>query len=48
MHAQIVGNFRSDWRHTHGYFEQQIKVMEFAIIIIIVIIAGINAYYCVL
>jgi hypothetical protein len=29
--------------HTHGYFEQQSKVLEFAIII--VIIAGINVYY---
>jgi len=31
--------------HAHGYFEQQSKVLEFAIIIII---AGINVYYYVL
>jgi len=47
MHAQIVGNFWRDSRHAHGYFEQQMKVLEFAIIIIVITV-GINVYYYVL
>jgi hypothetical protein len=47
MHAQFVGKFGEILWHALGYFEQQSKVLEFAIIII-VIIAGINVYYYVL
>jgi len=45
MHALIVGKFWEILWHALGYFEQQSKVLEFAIIIIIVVIAGINVYY---
>jgi hypothetical protein len=44
MHAQIVGKFGEILCHALGYFEQQSKVLEFAIIIV----AGINVYYYVL